>query len=58
MDLTPEQIGQLELQGNRSTNWSAVKLTGPPTAAHANYLERIRNCHFSGNIFLGIFLKK
>jgi carbonic anhydrase/acetyltransferase-like protein (isoleucine patch superfamily) len=59
IELTPEQVAQLESQGNRSNNWSAVKLTGAPTASsgYDNYLERIRNCSFSGNIFIGVFLK-
>jgi carbonic anhydrase/acetyltransferase-like protein (isoleucine patch superfamily) len=57
MELTPEQIQQLEAQGNRSTNWAGVKLTGSPTASYENSLDKIRNCHFSGNIYIGVFVK-
>lgn len=56
-DLTKEQIHKLEAQGNRSTNWSAVKLTGLPTISYDSTLERIRGCHFNGNIFIGVFMK-
>jgi hypothetical protein len=57
MELTPEQIQQLESQGNRSSNWAGVKLTGSPTASYDNSLDKIRNCHFSGNIYIGVFVK-
>lgn len=67
IELTPEQIQQLESQGNRCSNWSGIKLTGAPgtltstssgNAQHyENYLERIRGCSFSGNVFIGVFLK-
>ncbi len=57
MELTPEQIQQLESQGNRSSNWAGVKLTGSPTASYENSLDKIRGCNFSGNIFIGVFVK-
>lgn len=57
MELTPEQIQQLESQGNRSTNWAGVKLTGAPTVSYEASLERIRGCYFSGNIYIGVFVK-
>jgi carbonic anhydrase/acetyltransferase-like protein (isoleucine patch superfamily) len=55
--LTSDQIALLESQGNRSPNWSCIKLTGSPTASYDHSLERIRNCYFNGNIYIGVFLK-
>ena len=57
MELTVDQIHQLEAQGNRSSNWPAVKLTGSPTASYENSLDKIRGCYFNGNIYIGVFVK-
>lgn len=57
LDLSAEQIQRLEAQGNRSSNWSSVKFIGSPTMSYDSTIDRIRNCHFSGTILLGFFLK-
>jgi hypothetical protein len=57
IDLMPDQIKRLEALGNRSTNWSSVKFTGAPTMSYDSTIERIRNCHFSGTVYIGLFLK-
>lgn len=56
-ELTKEMIVQLEANGNRSSNWNGVKLTGPPNISFENSLARIRGCYFSGNIYIGVFIK-
>lgn len=55
--LTPEQIAQLEAQGNRSSNWGGVKLLCPTGVSFDTSLDKIRGCYFSGNIFIGLFVK-
>lgn len=55
--LTPEQINQLEAQGNRSTNWAGVKLLCPTGVTYDSSLDKIRGCSFNGNIFIGLFVK-
>lgn len=55
--LTPEQISQLESQGNRSSNWGGVKLLCPAGVSYDSSLDKIRNCYFNGNIFVGLFVK-
>lgn len=57
MDLTPDQIERLEALGNRSSNWAGVKLTGTAAMSYDLTIERIRNCTFSGTVYLGLFLK-
>jgi len=55
--LTPDQIFLLEAQGNRSSNWGGVKLLCPAGVSFDASLEKIRGCYFSGNIFIGLFVK-
>ena len=55
--LTAEQVAQLELQGNRSTNWGGVKLLCPAGVSFDSSLDKIRGCFFNGNIFVGLFVK-
>mmetsp|Transcript_30495 Transcript_30495/g.51050 ORF Transcript_30495/g.51050 Transcript_30495/m.51050 type:complete len:892 (+) Transcript_30495:133-2808(+) len=55
--LTPDQIFLLEAQGNRSSNWGGVKLLCPAGVSFDSSLEKIRGCYFSGNIFIGLFVK-
>jgi hypothetical protein len=57
MELSSDQIQRLEAQGNRSTNWSGIKLTAGSSHSYENSLDRIRNCFFSGTIYIGVLVK-
>jgi hypothetical protein len=55
--LTNDQIFLLEAQGNRSPDWTCVKLLCPVGVSFDSSLDKIRGCSFSGNIFIGLFVK-